>query len=271
MPAPARSFTAGRLAVEVHPTRDDLGRAAAAAVSRHLRGVIASQGAARVVLACAPSQDEFLSELVDGERNPVDWASVTVFHMDEYVGIAPDHPRSFRRYLRDHFLDHVSVGAFHPIAGEAADSAAECARYSELLAARPIELICLGIGENGHIAFNDPPVADFDDPVRVKMVRLDDACRQQQVNDGCFPSLSAVPSHALTLTVPVFRHARKLSIHVPGARKAAAVRAALEGPIGTACPASVLRLHPSATLYLDQAAAGGLHPCAPPARPVWRR
>jgi len=253
-----RSFAVDRLAIEVLPTRADMGRVAAAAVAVHLRGVIASQGHARVVLACAPSQDEFLSALADSGANPVDWGSVTVFHMDEYVGLGGDHPQSFRRYLREHFLARVKIGAFHPLGAEEADSAAVCARYSKLLAERPIDLICLGIGENGHIAFNDPAVADFDDPLRVKVVKLDGACRRQQVNDGCFPSIASVPGHALTITVPVSRAARRLSIHVPGPRKAAAVRAALTGPIESACPASILRLHPSATLYLDRSAAGGL-------------
>lgn len=259
-PSPPRAFTIGRLAVEVHPTRADLGRAAAAAAAERLRGVIASQGYASVVFACAPSQDEFLAELADKGRNPVDWGRVTAFHMDEYVGLGADHPQSFRRYLRDHFLSRVDIGAFHPLSAEGADGASACARYSGLLADRPIDLICLGIGENGHIAFNDPPVADFDDPALVKEVKLDDACRRQQVDDGCFPSVAQVPSHALTLTVPVFRSARRLSIHVPGPRKAAAVHAALMGPIETSCPASILRLHPGATLYLDQAAASGLPP-----------
>jgi glucosamine-6-phosphate deaminase len=257
-PQEPRSFAVDRLSIAVFPGRADLGRAAAAAAASYLRGVISSQGGARVVLACAPSQDEFLAALADGAANPVDWGRVTAFHMDEYVGLDGGHPRSFRRYLRDHFLSRVGMGAFHPLAAEDPDSAAVCGRYSRLLAEGPIDLICLGIGENGHIAFNDPPIADFEDPVRVKKVELDDACRRQQVNDGCFPSVGEVPSHALTITVPVFRAARRLSIHVPGPRKAAAVRAALLGPIATACPASILRLHPSATLYLDSAAAGGL-------------
>jgi glucosamine-6-phosphate deaminase len=141
---------------------------------------------------------------------------------------------------------------------EERDAAAVAARYSALLRERPIDLVCMGIGENGHIAFNDPPVADFADAQLVKVVELDHACRQQQVNDGCFPALAAVPRHAFTLTVPVFRQARRLSIHVPGPRKAAAVRATVEGPIATACPASILRLHADATLYIDAAAAASL-------------
>jgi glucosamine-6-phosphate deaminase len=177
--------------------------------------------------------------------------------MDDYVGFAADHPQSFRRYLRAHLLGHVAVGAFHPLPAERPPAVA-CAAYAALLAAAPIDLICLGIGENGHLAFNDPPVADFDDPALVKVVALDEACRRQQVNDGCFPTLPDVPTHALTLTLPVFRDAHRLSVHVPGPRKAAAVRATLRDPRSSACPATLLRDHPDATLYVDAAAAAEL-------------
>lgn len=258
MPITAPFYTtAGRLALEVHTDRPALGRAAARAVAAYLQGVIARQGAARVIFACAPSQDEFLAALVDPAQCGVaiDWSRVTAFHMDDYVGLTGAHPQSFRSYLRQHLLRHVRLGAFYPLPAEEPDAAAVAARYSALLGEQPIDLICMGIGENGHIAFNDPPVADFTDPHLVKVVELDHACRQQQVNDGCFPTLEAVPRHAFTLTVPVFRQARRLSIHVPGPRKAAAVRATLEGPIATACPASILRLHADATLYIDTAAA----------------
>jgi glucosamine-6-phosphate deaminase len=253
-----RYFAVDRLAVEIRPTRGDLGRVAAAAAAEYLRLCIASRGAARVVFACAPSQDEFLASLADDLTNPVDWGRVTAFHMDEYVGFGGDHPQSFQHYLREHLLSRVEVAAFHPLSAAEEDCAEVCARYAELLSELPIDLVCMGVGENGHIAFNDPPFADIDDPARVKMVTLAGECIQQQVNDGCFRSVADVPKHALTLTVPVFRSAQHLSIHVPGARKAAAVRAMLEGPIGASCPASILRLHPNATLYLDPASASGL-------------
>jgi glucosamine-6-phosphate deaminase len=249
---------ADRLAVEVHPDRGSLGRAAARAAAGYLQGVVSRQGEARVVFACAPSQDEFLAALVDPAAcgAAVDWSRITAFHMDDYVGLAESHPQSFRNYLRRHLLSRVPIGRFHPLAAEQSDLAGVCAAYSARLSEKPIDLICMGIGENGHIAFNDPAVADFDDPALVKEVELDGACRQQQVNDGCFPALADVPRHALTLTIPVFRRARRLSVHVPGPRKAAAVRAALRDPIGTDCPASILRVHPRATLYVDTAAAG---------------
>jgi glucosamine-6-phosphate deaminase len=257
---PPRLLRADRLAVEIHPDRAALGRAAGQAVAAHLRALLAKQGGARVIFACAPSQDEFLAALIAASRSAelgFDWSRVTAFHMDDYVGFAADHPQSFRRYLRAHLLDHVAVGAFHPLPAERPPAVA-CAAYAALLAAAPIDLICLGIGENGHLAFNDPPVADFDDPARVKVVALDEACRRQQVNDGCFPTLPDVPTHALSLTLPVFREARRLSVHVPGPRKAAAVRATLRDPRSTACPATLLRDHPDATLYVDEAAAAEL-------------
>lgn len=257
---PPRLLRADRLAVEIHPDRAALGRAAGQAVATHLRALLAKQGGARVIFACAPSQDDFLAALIAASRSAelgFDWSRVTAFHMDDYVGFAADHPQSFRRYLRAHLLDHVAVGAFHPLPAERPPAVA-CAAYAALLAAAPIDLICLGIGENGHLAFNDPPVADFDDPALVKVVALDEACRRQQVNDGCFPTLTDVPTHALTLTLPVFREARRLSVHVPGPRKAAAVRATLRDPRSTACPATLLRDHPDATLYVDEAAAAEL-------------
>lgn len=257
MNAPPRRAVVDQLAVQVHADRAALGLHAARAAATFLRDVIAGQGGARVVLACAPSQDEFLAALTDPARCGValDWSRVRAFHMDEYVGLRADAPETFRHYLRRHLLDRVPVGRFHPIPAEEPDAAAVCDRYAALLAEEPIDLICLGIGENGHLAFNDPPVADFDDPARVKVVALDDACRRQQVNDGCFARLADVPTHAVTLTIPVFRQARRLSVHVSGPRKAEAVRDTLRGPIGPACPASVLRWHPDAVLHLDPASA----------------
>jgi len=259
--SPSRYFTSGRLGVEVHADRPALGLAAAQAAAAYLHDVIASRGQARVIFACAPSQNEFLDSLLAVSKTghmAVDWSQVTAFHMDDYVGLTGQHPQSFRHYLQTHFLSQVKIGRFHPVPAEEPDSAAVCARYTALLSEKPIDLICLGIGENGHIAFNDPPVADFEDPQLIKVVELDDACRHQQVNDGCFPTFADVPRHAFTLTVSIFRRARRLSIHVPGPRKADAVKATLEGPISTACPASILRLHPEATLYIDRAAAGQL-------------
>ena len=248
-----KEFTAGMLRVIVSASRAEMGAIAGAHAARAIQTAIDRNGAARIILASAPSQTEMLAALLAA---PVDWSRVTIFHMDEYAGIAADHPQTFRAYQRAHVLSRITPFAFHGIAGESADFAAECARYSELLIEAPIDVCCLGIGENGHLAFNDPPVADFADPALVKLVRLDAACRQQQVNDGCFSTLAAVPTHALTLTIPALMSARELVCSVPGPRKAAAVHATLHGEISTACPASILRRHPNASLYVDTDAAG---------------
>ena len=244
--------TVGSLVVHQLPDRPAAGAAAAESVADWIREACAERGEARVIFACAPSQNEFLTALVHHE---IDWAKVAVFHMDEYVGLRADHPQSFRNHLRAHLLDHIALPkAVHLIRAEQ-DPVHECTRYAALLAEKPFDLVCLGIGENGHLAFNDPPVADFRDPATIKIVELDEVCRQQQVNDGCFPALSAVPKHALTLTIPTLFGARRLSCVVPGERKAAAVRDTLHAPLSTACPATILRTHPRANLYIDTASA----------------
>ena len=188
-------------------------------------------------------------------RKPIAWANVTVFHMDEYVGVRAEHPQSFRHFLRTHLLDHIDAPRAVYLIQAERDPMHEIARYSHLLAEKPIDLVCLGIGENGHIAFNDPPVADFNDPELIKVVELDEACRRQQVNDGCFPDFEAVPAQALTLTVPALVGAREVSCVVPGERKAQAVRDTLLGPISRECPSSILRRHAHAVLHLEPASA----------------
>jgi glucosamine-6-phosphate deaminase len=238
------------------PTRDELGEAAAEFAAVVINEAIDARGEARVIFACAPSQNEFLAALIAHQDDPIDWSKVTAFHMDDYVGFTASREESFRHYLHTHLLQQLPTRPrFHEIRAETPVLAKECARYTALLTAKPIDLVCLGIGENGHLAFNDPPVADFDDPHCIKVVELDDACRIQQVNDGCFPNFDAVPTHALTLTIPALFSARHVSACVPGPRKAEAVRATLLDPISTACPASILRTHPCATLHLDTASA----------------
>lgn len=251
-----QTFLVEQLCVEIHRSRAELGRMAAMAAAAHLSTVLSRQDGARVIFACAPSQDEFLAVLTSAPE--VDWRRVTAFHMDEYVGLAAAHPAGFRSYLRAHLTSRVRLKRVHELTGDAASPEAECRRYAELLSQAPIDLVCLGIGENGHIAFNDPPVADFRDPAMVKLVALDRPCREQQVNDGCFPRLSEVPTHALTLTIPALMSAQRMCCVVPGARKAAAVKHTLQGSVMTACPASILRKHPAATLYLDPDSAAGL-------------
>lgn len=242
-------FQVDQLSVNIYPTRAEMGRAAASAVAAHLRGMLESEAEAAVIFASAPSQIECLTAL---RTEPgIDWARVTAFHMDEYVGMAESHPASFRRFIREHLLDLVPVKGFHGLRGEASDALAECRRYAALLAERKPGLVILGIGENGHLAFNDPPVADFHDPLIVKEVELDEVCRNQQVHDGAFQSLDDVPRTALTLTMSALMGVPRAVVVVPGPTKRQAVRATLEGPIATACPASVLRQHPNAALFLD--------------------
>lgn len=256
MSQPVRTFTVDSLPVRVYANQADLSAAVAAEVRDYLRDVIARQGSAAAILATGNSQIQFLSRLV--AAGGVDWSRVTLFHMDEYLGLSGDHKASFRRYMRERVEALVKPRVFHYLDGEAEQPLDEIARYTALLKAQPIDLCCLGVGENGHIAFNDPPVARFDDPHTVKIVKLDDACKMQQVKEGHFPSLEAVPPYALTLTVPALCTAKKMMCVAPETRKAAAVRAALRGPVSTACPASFLRTQPQCTLLLDTDSANGL-------------
>lgn len=247
------SFNIEALRVTVYADRRAMGAAAATEAADVLRAAIGAQGSARIIVASAPSQNELIAGLV--EAADIDWSRVTVFHMDEYVGISASEPASFRAYQQQHLLSRVTPKAFHGIRGEAPDPQEECRRYTALLDEAPIDLVCMGVGENGHIAFNDPPVADFDDPRRVKVVDLDEICRQQQVNDGCFPDFDSVPRQAITLTCPALMSGKALVCVVPGPRKAAAVAAMLSQEISTACPASILRRHGRAALFLDRDSA----------------
>mgnify|MGYP005843601149 CR=1 FL=1 len=252
-PVPVESPTVDRLQVRIYENRGDLGVAAARDMAERMRTLLERQAGVRVVFASAPSQNEFLAEL--GTLPGLDWSRVTAFHMDEYVGLGPEAPQSFSRFLQEALFDRVKPGVFHRLNGLAADPEAECRRYAELLRQAPIDIVCAGIGENGHLAFNDPPVADFDDPRTVKPVDLTPESREQQVHDGCFPELEAVPRQALTLTIPAMTGAGHIFCMVPGPTKARAVRDTLLGSVSTACPATILRRHGSATLYLDRAAA----------------
>lgn len=244
-----RSYKVDSLTVEVYASQADMAMAAATAVQACLKRLLADGAEVRAILASATSQIQFLAALISAPD--INWPQVTLFHMDEYLGIEADHPASFRRFIREHVAARLPVGAMHYLEGDAGQPLAECRRYGGLIAERPVDLCCLGIGENGHIAFNDPPVADFEDKDAVKLVKLDEACRQQQVGEGCFPDLAAVPQYAYTLTVPALLGAGRLFCVVPERRKAEAVRQTLKGPVSTECPASVLRRHPQATLYLD--------------------
>ena len=249
-----QTTTIDRLKVVRHADRQALGRAAGHEIAAILRERLAAQAKVRVVFAAAPSQNETLATLCAADG--IDWSRVVAFHMDEYVGLAADAPQRFSRYLRDHLFDRISPGRVELIGVQAplaslTDAEAECARYAGLLGEAAIDLVCFGIGENGHIAFNDPPVADFDDPVAVKPVELDLTCRQQQVNDGCFATLADVPTHAVTLTIPALTNATRMVCAVPGPTKRQAVEGVLAGSVSTACPASILTRHPGCTLHVD--------------------
>jgi glucosamine-6-phosphate deaminase len=245
-----------RMRVRVLGDAGALGRSAADAAAEVLRRAVAERGVAHAMFATGNSQLAFVDALVHHTPG-VPWADVVVFHMDEYVGAGPDHGAGFQRWIRERIVSQVHPRQAHYLDG-LADPGAECARYGGLLAGHPLDLCCLGIGENGHLAFNDPPVADFDDPLVVKVVELDPACRGQQVNEGHFPSLDEVPTEAITVTIPALLTAASVLAIVPEARKAEPVRQALTGPVSTACPASTLRTHRHVTLYLDPGSAGAL-------------
>jgi len=249
----AQQRTVERLSARVHRDGMALGRAAADEAAAIVADAVAVRGVASVMFATGNSQVDFVEALVTATPG-VPWADVVVFHMDEYEGVGPDHPAGFQRWIRERISDRTRPREAHYIDG-LAEPGAECRRYAALLGAHPLDLCCLGIGENGHLAFNDPPVADFDDPEDVKVVELDRACRRQQVNEGHFPDEEAVPRRALTVTIPALLRARRVLAIVPEERKAEPVRAALTGPLSTACPASVLRTRDNVTLHLDQGSA----------------
>ena len=243
-----RQCMAGKLVVRSHASRADMARAAAGDIAAAMRRLIAAKGAIRMVFAAAPSQAEMLAALV--ATSGIDWARVTAFQMDEYVGLDAAAPQRFANWLDAHLFGRAPFGAVHLMAPEP-DTAQAARDYAALLAAAPVDIVCLGIGVNGHIAFNDPPVADFQDPADVKTVSLDEICRQQQVDDGCFATRGDVPTHALTLTIPRLLRAEQLFCTVPGPLKRAAVAQTLHGPVTTGCPSSILREHACCSLYLD--------------------
>lgn len=246
---PVRSFQVDALRVRIYADRAAMGAAAAQDAAELLRSLLRQQPEVRTVFAAAPSQNEFLEALCAAPD--IDWSRVTAFHMDEYVGLDPAAPQGFGNFLRDRIFGRLPFGHVYYLDGNAPDISAECRRYAALLAQAPIDIVFMGVGENGHIAFNDPPVAKFDDLAAVKVVALDEICRNQQVHDGCFRALHEVPACALTLSVPTLAAAKYHLCIVPAPTKAHAIQTMLEGPIETACPASVLRVCPDAVLYLE--------------------
>jgi len=246
--APQYSFQKDKLHVKVYPNRQSMGSSAGIEVGRLMKRLLQQKDRIRMIFAAAPSQNEFLEALI--QMKGIDWSRVIAFHMDEYIGLSVDAPQRFSQYLKDRLFDIVKPGKVHLIDSNNTIEE-ECSRYGGLLAEGQVDIVCLGIGENGHIAFNDPPVANFQDTEIIKPVQLDKACRQQQVNDGCFPDVNSVPTHALTLTIPAIMGGAHLFCMVPGKTKRKAVMQTLNGKITTQCPASILRTHDQCTLYVD--------------------
>jgi glucosamine-6-phosphate deaminase len=248
-------FTRDRLKVRIFENPVKLGKAAASSVAEKLGRVIAKQGAANLILATGASQFEFLNQL---QKQDINWKKITVFHLDEYKGMPVTHPASFRKYLKERILEKVKPGRVYYLEGDAVDIDKAVEDYEQLLKNHPVDVACIGIGENGHIAFNDPPVADFNDPKLVKVVELDEACRRQQLGEGWFPNLDDVPTHALSLTIPAIMASTHISCVVPDERKAEAVYHTLNAEVSAKCPASILRTHPDTLLFLDQYSASKL-------------
>ena len=241
-----------KLTIQDH---EKLAQAAANDVEKRLEKAISGQGMAHLILATGNSQLKFLASL---RKTKIQWNKVIVFHLDEYLGLDQKHPASFRNYLRSNIIDAVKPHRFYPLDADREDLDQMIKEYDGLLRKYPVDVACIGIGENGHLAFNDPGVADFNDKKLIKEVLLDKDCRLQQLNEGWFEDMDAVPKKAITLTIPAIMNAKHINCFVPDDRKAKAVKNALEGNIVASCPASVLRKHPSANLFLDPPAASML-------------
>lgn len=243
----------GSLRVCIYPDRATMGKEAAKEAASAIRFLLTEQEEVNVIFAAAPSQNEFLDALSKAEG--IDWGRINAFHMDEYVGLPMGTPGSFTGFLNQAIFDRLPFKTVYRMDGAAPDPQAECRRYAALLKIHPADVVFLGVGENGHIAFNDPPVADFRDPEPMKIVQLDPTCRMQQVHDKCFASIEEVPSRAYTLTVPTMVSGKRMFCIVPGKTKAQAIRKMLLGDISINCPASILRTKAQACLYLDMDSA----------------
>lgn len=242
-----KTITTDRLTTYVYADRPSMGKAAAKHAAAVIRKILEKKEVANVIFAAAPSQNEMLENFL---QEDVDFTRINAFHMDEYVGLSIANPQSFASYLTEHVFGKAPFRSVSLIPA-AQEIEAACAAYTKLLQDNPPDVVCMGIGENGHIAFNDPPVADFQDPKLIKAVELDEICRMQQVHDKCFATLDDVPKYALTLTVPALMSAKHLVCTVPAPTKAQAVKAMLTGPVGEACPATALRNHADAVMFLD--------------------
>ncbi len=240
----------------IYGTKKEMGAAAGNMAAQAIRSAIRSKGQANIILATGASQFEMLEHLVASQG--IDWFKVVMFHLDEYIGLGPDHPASFRKYLKERFVDRVApLRAMYFVKGDADDPAQECRRLGVLIEAHPIDVACIGIGENGHLAFNDPP-ADFETRAPYITVQLDERCRKQQLGEGWFAKLDDIPTQAISMSIPQILKSKQLVVTVPDLRKAQAVRDALEGSVTPDCPASILQRHENCSLFLDEAAASML-------------
>ena len=249
-------FKKEELTVKVSPTREEMGNEAAKNVIDTIKELQQNKDEINMIFAAAPSQQEFMQQLTSDKS--IDWTRINAFHMDEYIGLEKDASQAFGNFLKDRLFSKAPFKSVHYIDKQAEDPQKECDRYTDLLEKYPVDIVCLGIGENGHIAFNDPHVADFNDPKMVKVVDLDMACRTQQVNEGCFSELKLVPTQAITITIPALLKAEYMFCMVPAENKAQAVYRTLNGDIDEECPATILRTKEKAVLYLDKESASKL-------------
>jgi len=250
-----REITKDKLVAKIYSGRPELGAAAAAELTARIAELLKTKEYVNIIFASAPSQNEFLAELL---KKDIEWNRINAFHMDEYIGLDPDAPQGFGNFLKDRLFSLVNCRTVNYLNGNEADPQDECKRYSDLLIQYPTDIVCLGIGENTHLAFNDPHVADFNDPLIVKVVDLDQACRDQQVNDGCFAKIDEVPTHALTITMPaLFKSTYAIAI-VPGKFKADAIYHTINSDISEKYPSTILRRHDNAILFIDEDSASKL-------------
>lgn len=250
-----REINKDKLTAKIYSGRPELGAAAAEILAAKISELLKTKEYINIIFASAPSQNEFLAELLN--KN-IEWNRINAFHMDEYIGLHPDASQGFGNFLKDRLFSKVTCREVNYLNGNAADPQDECKRYSDLLIKYPTDIVCLGIGENTHLAFNDPHVADFNDPLIVKVVDLDQACRVQQVNDGCFAAINEVPTHALTITMPALFKSTFAYAIVPGKFKANAIYHTLNSDISELYPSTILRKHDHAVLFIDEDSASKL-------------
>ena len=248
-----KEFVKDQLLIKILKNREEMGKKAAQNVAKKILEIIDQKGKVNMAFAAAPSQNEFLNELTKFKN--IEWSKITAFQLDEYIGLEDESPQKFSSYLKDHLFDKTNFYKVYYIDQKEKTIDEKIGRFSDILLKHPLDIACIGIGENGHIAFNDPYVADFADPQNVKKVCLDLQCRMQQVNDGCFQKIPDVPTHALTMTIPAIMQANYIYCVVPGKNKAKAVSRCIKGEIGSNFPASILRNQKNAILYLDSDAA----------------